>query len=115
MMKDRIVPPTTIKIPCPKLSEQSNGNDKNNVTVDWFLSHICSDRSGYAHPVWIYDWTDGFYPDDEGKLSAELIAVFQSDFVPSFTFNQEICRMVVKEIYWTEKGIVLTVYGASAE
>ena len=81
------------------LPPQDEGVNYMNVTLGWFLSHIYSDRDGNTPLVWIYDWVDGFYPDDEGKKGTELLAVFQSDFIPQYTFKEKFCAKVVKEIY----------------
>lgn len=72
-----------------------------------FLNKIFSPEKGKPAPVFIYDWIDDFYPERADETA--LISVYRSDYKVEAIYNERLCKAEVKEIYWTENGIVLTV------
>lgn len=80
-----------------------------NVTLEWFLEHLYSNDMRNDPPVQIYEWIDGFYPTDGWKRETMLVAIYKSEYKPSYMFSDKIYRRIVKEFYWTSDGIVVLV------
>lgn len=80
------------------------------IRLDSFLERLFSERDKlHPQPVYIYWYEPDFFPDEEGESTTELMAVYCSDMRPKYLFLPRYCSLEVKEIYWTKKGIVLTV------
>ena len=80
-----------------------------NVTLEWFLEHLYSNDMRNDPPVQIYEWIDGFYHTDRWKRETTLVAIYKSDYKPSYMLSDKIYRRIVKEFYWTADGIVILI------
>lgn len=72
-----------------------------------FLNKLFSPPNGDPQPVYIYDYSSAFDPNDESKQC--LIAVHRSDYDVKYIYGEKFCNSEIREIYWSERGIILTV------
>lgn len=76
------------------------------IRLDEFLERICFLPDERENPVWIYECCGSENPEDPDR---ELMAIFMGGYNPHVTISERLCKLEIKEICWTWKGIVVVV------